>query len=91
MSQLRLEIRVMPRAGLLDPEGNAIAQALHSLGFSAVADVRVGRLLMLEVDARSVADARELGEAMCQKLLANPVTQDYEVVVSEAAGAGEAR
>ncbi|MBI4539996.1 MAG: phosphoribosylformylglycinamidine synthase subunit PurS [Gemmatimonadetes bacterium] len=92
MSDYRLEIRVTPRPGLLDPEGNAIEHALHSLGFLNVTRVRVGRIMSLDVGADSAAEARAQGEAMCRKLLANPVTQDYTVgVVGEPAEAGGVR
>lgn len=76
-----IEIRVMPRTGILDPQGNAVADALASLGFGEVAEVHVGRLLRLEVSEPSEAAARERADAMCRGLLANPVTEDYEIEV----------
>lgn len=89
MSRYRLEIRVTPRPGLLDPEGNAIEHALHSLGFAEVSRVRVGRVIYLDVAADSGPTALALGDAMCRKLLANPVTEDYGVALAgEPAGAG---
>lgn len=88
MSRYRLEVRVKPRPGLLDPQGKAIHHALNSLGWSEVADVRVGKAIYLDVEAPSGAEAAESVEAMCRKLLANPVTEDYEVsVVAELEGA----
>ncbi len=84
MSRFRLEIRVTPRPGLLDPEGKAIQHALHSLDYEQVQEVRVGKLLYLDVEAASSEEAREGAEAMCQRLLANPVTQDFEIDVREA-------
>ena len=89
MSSYRLEIRVTPRPGLLDPEGSAIHHALESLGFDAVHDVRVGKAIYVDLEAESDADARSLGDAMGRKLLANPVTEDFQVhleSVQEAAG-----
>lgn len=77
----RIEIRIAPRAGLLDPEGKAIQHALESLEFDGVGDVRVGRLLRFNLRAESPDAAREKAEAMCRKLLANPVTEDYEIEV----------
>ncbi len=85
MSRFRVEIRVIPRPGLLDPEGKAIHQALHSLDYEQVHDVRVGKLLYLNVEAASSEEAREGAEAMCQRLLANPVTEDFEIDVRDAA------
>ncbi|HIF07185.1 MAG TPA: phosphoribosylformylglycinamidine synthase subunit PurS [Gemmatimonadetes bacterium] len=84
MSRFRLEIRVIPRPGLLDPEGKAIQHALLSLDYEQVQEVRVGKLLYLDVDASSSDEAREGAEAMCRRLLANPVTQDFEIQVQEA-------
>ncbi len=81
-----IEVRVLPRAGILDPQGKAVGGALASLGFREVADVRIGRLIMLAVDAPSVEAAQESGEAMCRQLLANPVTEDFEVRVHALAG-----
>ena len=85
MSRFRLEIRVIPRPGLLDPEGKAIRHALHSLDYEHVHEVRVGKLLYLNVEAASSEEAREGAEAMCQRLLANPVTEDFEIDVREVA------
>ncbi len=84
MSLFRIEIRVTPRPGLLDPEGKAIQHALHSLDYEQVHEVRVGKLLYLNVEAASSEEAREGAEAMCKRLLANPVTEDYEIDVREA-------
>ena len=84
MSLFRIEIRVIPRPGLLDPEGKAIQHALHSLDYEQVHEVRVGKLLYLNVEAASSEEARESAEAMCKRLLANPVTEDYEIDVREA-------
>jgi phosphoribosylformylglycinamidine synthase len=79
VSRYRLEIRVTPRPGILDPQGKAIHHALHQLGWTNVDDVRVGKAIHLEVEADSEEGAREEAEAMCRKLLANPVTEDFEI------------
>ena len=84
MSRFRVEIRVTPRPGLLDPEGKAIQNALHSLDYEHIHDVRVGKLLYLDVEAASNEEARKGAEAMCRRLLANPVTEDFEIEVREA-------
>jgi phosphoribosylformylglycinamidine synthase subunit PurS len=75
------EVRITPRAGLLDPEGQAIQHALRSLDFDEVEDARVGRLLLLRVLADSEAAAERSTEAMCRKLLANPVTEDFHIAI----------
>ncbi|MBT8336772.1 MAG: phosphoribosylformylglycinamidine synthase subunit PurS [Gemmatimonadetes bacterium] len=85
MSRFRIEIRVTPRKGILDPQGKAIHHALHSLGWEQVDDVRVGKALHIELDADDDAAARVEAEAMCRKLLANPVTEDFEVYQVEEA------
>ena len=85
MSRFRLEIRVIPRPGLLDPEGKAIQHALHSLDYEQVQEVRVGKLLYLDVEAASSEEAREGADAMCRQLLANPVTENFEIDVRDAA------
>jgi phosphoribosylformylglycinamidine synthase subunit PurS len=77
------EVRITPRAGLLDPEGKAVQSALRSLEFEHVDDVRVGRLIRLRLHAASDSAARESTEAMCRKLLANPVTEDFEIVLQQ--------
>lgn len=86
MNDYLVEIRVMPRKGILDPQGNAVAGALASLGFGEVRGVHVGRLLRLEVTEPSEDAARERAEAMCRGLLANPVTEDFEVQILQPAG-----
>jgi phosphoribosylformylglycinamidine synthase len=79
MSRFRVAIHVVPRRGLLDPQGKAVADALHTLGFGGVSSVHVGRHLVLDLDAKSEAEARALSRQMCEKLLANPVTEDFEI------------
>ena len=79
MSRFRVAVQVVPRRGLLDPQGKAVADALHTLGFGGVSGVHVGRHLVLDLDAKSEAEARTLTRRMCEKLLANPVTEDFEI------------
>lgn len=81
MTAFDVEVRITPRPGILDPQGNAVANALRSLDFPGVGNVRVGRLIRLRVDAESEAAAREQTDRMCRKLLANPVTEDFDIRV----------
>lgn len=83
MTRFRLSIHIVPRRGILDPQGKAVNDALHSLGFPQVSDVRVGRFLVVEVNAESADAARATAKAMCEKLLANPVTEDFEIAAVE--------
>ena len=71
---MKARVLIRPKAGILDPQGVAVEQALPALGFSGVSDVRVGRMVELEIDDDSQLDA------LCQKLLANTLIEDYEVV-----------
>jgi phosphoribosylformylglycinamidine synthase PurS subunit len=71
---VRARVLVRPKAGILDPQGQAVERALPALGFEGVRDVHVGRLIELEVQ-----DAARLPE-MCERLLANPLIEDYEIV-----------
>ena len=85
MSRFRCAIHIVPRRGILDPQGKAVADALHSLGFAAVGDVRMGRYVIVETEAASADDARQAVRTMCDKLLANPVTEDYDIASVEPA------
>ena len=79
MSTYSVAVHIVPRRGLLDPQGKAVADALHSLGFADVRDVRVGRHLVVQADAASSEEATAAVRRMCEQLLANPVTEDFEL------------
>jgi phosphoribosylformylglycinamidine synthase PurS subunit len=83
VSAYTAEVRISPRMGLLDPEGNAVEGALRSLGFNEVVHVRIGRLIRVQLEADSSAAARTQAEAMCKKLLANPVTEDFDIQLKD--------
>ena len=85
MKHFRVSVHIVPRKGLLDPQGKAVADALHTLGFGAVRDVHVGRHLVIETEAASAAAAEAAVREMCTRLLANPVTEDYEIAGVDAA------
>jgi len=74
---LRARVLIRPKEGILDPQGQTVERALPALGFDGVSDVRIGRLV--ELDVRDIAEV----EAMCEKLLANPLVEDYEIVEAE--------
>ena len=71
---MKARVLIRPKAGILDPQGEAVQRALPALGFDGVSDVHVGRLVELDVQ-----DPGQL-QAMCEKLLANPLVEDYEIV-----------
>jgi phosphoribosylformylglycinamidine synthase len=75
-------VLVRPKAGILDPQGEAVQSSLRHLGF-AVGDARVGRVIDLEVDEGDVGRARERVDAMCRQLLANPLIESYEIELQE--------
>ena len=75
---------VTPKAVVNDPQGLTVKQALGALGFAEVTAVRIGKHLILEVTAPSKEDAAARARAMCDRLLANPVTEDYSVLVEAA-------
>ncbi len=85
MKRFKVAVHITPRRGILDPQGKAVAGALHALGFGAVADVHVGRHIVVELDAADAAVADDAARAMCQRLLANPVTEDFEIASVSAA------
>ena len=90
MKRFRVAIHIVPRRGLLDPQGKAVAGALHTLGFDGVRDVRVGRHVIVDTDAADQGAAERAAREMCEKLLANPVTEDFEIASVSAAPAGAA-
>ena len=82
---MKARVTVTLKSGVLDPQGKAIADALHRLGYAQVSDVRAGKLFRIEVDTSDAKSALEAGRRMAETLLANPVIEQYEVEV-EAAG-----
>ena len=76
---MKAKITITLKAGLLDAQGKTIKQALESLGFTGVRDVRVGKYLELELNGSRAAPARREVARMCQKLLANPVVEAYRI------------
>jgi phosphoribosylformylglycinamidine synthase len=75
---MRATVLVRPKAGILDPQGQAVESALEHLGFS-VSAARVGKVVDIDVDASDEADARAQVERMCEQLLANPLMESYEI------------
>ena len=71
---MKARVLIRPKQGILDPQGKAVERALPALGFEGVSEVRVGRMVELEADS-----ADRLPE-LCEKLLANPLVEDYEIV-----------
>ena len=74
---MRAKVHVMLKPGVLDVQGKAIEGALHGLGFGGVSEVRVGRVIELELKADSAEAAEAEVKAMCERLLANPVIESW--------------
>jgi phosphoribosylformylglycinamidine synthase subunit PurS len=76
---VKARVHIMPRDGVLDPQGKAIAHALGSLGFSGVGEVRQGKVIDLDLAERDPARAKAAVEEMCKKLLANTLIESYRI------------
>ena len=74
---MKARVLIRPKEGILDPQGQTVERALPALGFEGVSEVRIGRMVELDVP-----DASRIAE-MCEKLLANPLIEDYEILVVE--------
>jgi len=79
---INAKIHVRFKSGVLDPQGTTVKGALKHLGFENVEDVRIGKLIEIKLDTADEKDAEERVKAMCEKLLANPVIEDYSFELS---------
>ena len=79
---MRVKIFVRLKEGVLDPQGKAVERSLHTLGYEEVRDVRVGKYIEVEIAAASRQAAEKRAREMCDKLLANPVIEDYRFEIS---------
>ena len=86
MPQVLARVYVTPKRGILDPQGKAVEQALHALGFGEVADVRVGKYVELRLRDVEVGTADAKVRGMCERLLANGVIEDFRFEVAEDRG-----
>ncbi|HET9119923.1 MAG TPA: phosphoribosylformylglycinamidine synthase subunit PurS [Solirubrobacterales bacterium] len=77
---MKARVLIRPKEGILDPQGKAVERALPALGFEGIHEVRVGRLVELEVDDPAKLDS------LSEKLLANPLIEDYEIVIENGSG-----
>jgi len=79
---MKARVYVMPKAGVLDPQGKAISQALEGLGFAGVQDVRAGKVIELDLAETAPAAARAAAEDMARRLLANTVIESFRVEIA---------
>ncbi len=80
---MKATVTIMPKAGVLDPQGRAIGHALHSLGFADVGEVRAGKVIVLDLGETDRARAQATAEEMARRLLANTVIESFSVAVEE--------
>lgn len=80
---MRVTVTINRRPEIADPEGTTVKRALHDLGYTETAEVRMDRVIHMDVEEDDPALVRERVEAMCRQLLANPVLEDFEVEVAE--------
>ena len=78
---MQVKINISLKAGVLDPQGRAVESALSGLGFPDARDVRIGKQIMLDIDAEDSARAEQRAARMCESLLANTVIEDYSIEV----------
>ena len=76
------EIKIMPLKELLDPQGKAVMGGLSSLGLKNIEDVRIGKHIQLSIEANNVDEAKNIAEEASQKLLANPVMEEYTIQIT---------
>ena len=82
--KVKVTVFVTPKTSVLDPQGAAVNQAMHSLGFQDSSNVRIGKVISFNLDEEDSPDLRERLEKICEGLLSNPVIEDYAYVVSSA-------
>ena len=82
---MRARVFVTLKPSVFDPQGTTVVEALHTLGFGAVQDVRQGKYFELDIDAATVDDTRRLATDAADKLLANPVIESYRIEVDSQA------
>ncbi len=82
---LLARVTVTPKRGILDPQGKAVQQSLHALGFPEVGDVRVGKFIELRLRDLDRGAAAARVQAMCEQLLANGVIEDFRIEIAEGA------
>jgi phosphoribosylformylglycinamidine synthase len=85
---MRARVFVTLKPSVFDPQGTTVGEALHTLGYTSVTDVRQGKYFELEIDAASADDARRVAMEAAGRLLANPVIESYRVEIDATATAG---
>lgn len=81
--KFKAEIEILPKKGLLDPQGKAVLQSMPRIGVDNVTEVSVGRFITLEIDAENASKAEETAELASKKLLANLIMESYHIRIIE--------
>ena len=81
---MRARVFVMLKPSVFDPQGTTVAEALHTLGYASVTDVRQGKYFELEINAKTADEARKIASEAADKLLANPVIESYRIDIDGA-------
>ena len=79
--KFRAEAVITPREGVLDTQGKAVEKTLGNLGFKGISEVRVGRIVTMDMEAENEAAARKTAESICQDLLANDLIETYKIII----------
>jgi phosphoribosylformylglycinamidine synthase PurS subunit len=80
---MKVKVHVTLKNGVLDPQGKAVGHALEGLGFNGIGSVRIGRYIELDLDESDPEKARQQSDAMCKKLLANTVIENYRIEIEQ--------
>ena len=76
---MKLNVKIMPKNGVLDPQGKAIENSLSQLGFKKLSEIRQGKIIEIDIDADK-GQAINIVDEMCKKLLVNLIIEDYEII-----------
>jgi phosphoribosylformylglycinamidine synthase len=82
-AMFKAEVKVMLRPAILDVQGKTVENSLHSLGYGNAGHVRIGKHITLEIDAATMQEAERIAREVSERVLSNPVMEDFEVTVSE--------
>lgn len=80
---MKIIINVDPKENILDPQGKAVAHALANLGFEMINEVRIGKHMVIDLPVETEEEARSMAEQMCEKLLYNPLIEEYSILVED--------
>lgn len=77
---MKIIINIDPKENILDPQGKAVSQALTNLGFDMIHEVRIGKHVVIDLAVETVEEATSLAVSMCEKLLCNPLIEEYSII-----------